>query len=349
MDPPIAPASDPFVRRREWAALDWPAWRAFLTRWAISVCSLVGGLAALFVFRRGVPHVAWIVGYVVVLWLLFTVRTQMRARLESGRSRLVAVAGDYTIQTLYHGLLLFVLPGYLASTTFDGLTVAFFVVLAAAALLTTVDPWYRVLVHPHPWCGRALFAFSIFAALNVALPLVGVPPAWALPTSAAAAGLALGPAFVERAGSWRRALGYAAGSALAGAALVWLCLPAIPPAPLQLVAPTMARAVADLEPVEPVGGRVSVDTLAAWGGVVAYTPVAAPAGLRQPILHQWRHDGRVVTTVRLPTPVLGGRAAGFRTHSRKTDFPPDPRGRWSVDVVTASGQLIGRVRFTVVP
>jgi hypothetical protein len=51
----------------------------------------------------------------------------------------------------------------------------------------------------------------------------------------------------------------------------------------------------------------------------------------------------------LPTPVLGGRSAGFRTHSRKADFGADTVGRWSVDVVTASGQLIGRVRFIVVP
>src|SRR5262245_19661265 len=347
MPDPATPVPDPFVRQRAVAVFDWPAWRAFLTRWAISVCSLAGGLAALFVFRRGVPHVAWIVGYVVVLWLLFAVLTQLRARLEAGRGCLVLLAGDYTIQTLYHGLLLFVLPGYLASTTFDSVTLAFFAVLVAAALLTTVDPWYRALVHPHPWAGRALFAFAIFAGLNVALPLVGVPPAWALPASAATAGLALAPALVERAGSWLGAVGFAAGFALVGAVLGWLCLPAIPPAPLQLVAPTMARGVANLEPVEPIGSWIAADTLAAWGGLVAFTPVAAPAGLRQPILHQWRHDGRVVTTVRLPTPVLGGRAAGFRTHSRKADFPADPRGWWSVDVVTEAGQLIGRVRFSV--
>jgi hypothetical protein len=349
MDRPSVPVSDPFVRRREWAGLDGRAWRAFLTRWAISVCSLIGGVVTLFVFRRGVPHVAWIVGYAVVLWLLFAVLTQTRARLESRGGRLVVVAGDYTIQTLSHGLLLFVLPGYLASTTFDGLTLPFFVLLAAAALLTAVDPWYRALVQRRPWCGRALFAFSIFAGLNVALPLVGVPPAWALPSGAAVTGLALAPAFVAPAGSWLRGLGCAAGSALAGAALGWLCLPAIPPVPLQLAAPTMARGIANLEPVDPVGGRVAAETLTAWGGLVAYTPVVAPAGLRQAIRHVWRHDGRVVTTVQLPTPVLGGRAAGFRTHSRKTDFPPDSRGRWSVDVVTASGQLIGRVRFTVEP
>ena len=215
--------------------------------------------------------------------------------------------------------------------------------------LTTIDPWYRALIHPYPPVSRAFFGFSIFAGLNVALPLVGVPPAWAPPGSAALAGLALAPAFVERAGGWPRAAARAALWGALAAAVVRLALPTIPPAPLQLTRPTLARAVDQLEPVQPVGGRISAATLAEWGGLVAYTPVLAPAGLRQPIEHRWRRDGRVVTTVRLPTPVLGGRASGFRTYSRKSDFPANPVGHWSLDVVTASGQLIGRLRFTVVP
>jgi hypothetical protein len=39
-----------------------------------------------------------------------------------------------------------------------------------------------------------------------------------------------------------------------------------------------------------------------------------------------------------------GRVPGY---SRKSDFPPDALGCWTVDVVTASGQLIGRLRFRV--
>jgi hypothetical protein len=341
----VAPTAPSLRRRARGAAGPPGGWRAALRRWGVSIASLVSGVVTLLVFRRGVPHVGWIVGYLVACWLLFTALSQARDALLARGRHLVVVAGDYTIQTLYHGLLLFVLPGYFASTTFDGATGLFFGALLAAALLTTIDPWYRALVHPRPWLGRAFLGFSLFAGLNVALPLVGVPPAAAVLWSAGLAALGLGPAYLD--GDWRGALGRTAGTALAAVAAAWVALPAIPPAPVHLVRPTLARAVVDLEPVEPVAGRISDGTLRAWGGLVAFTPVAAPAGLRQPIEHRWRHEGRVVTTVRLATPITGGRPGGFRTYSRKTDFPPGAPGRWSVDVVTASGQLIGRLRFRV--
>jgi hypothetical protein len=312
----------------------------------VSIASLLSGLAVLFVFRRGVPHVAWIVGYVVVLWLLFAVLTQTRARLLTRGRHRVLLAADYTVQTLYHGLLLFVLPGYLASTTADGPTLPFFVLVCAAAILTTIDPWYAAVVSSWPVLGRALFGFSLFAGLNVALPLLGVEPARAVVASAALAAAGLFPAELAHGMVWWRALGALGGCAALAAGLAWALMPAVPPAPLHLVRPTMARDVLDLEPVEPLGPRIPRAALAA-GGLVAYTPVSAPAALQQPVVHRWRHRGRVVAAVALPTPVRGGRAAGFRTYSRKTDFPADPRGSWSVDVVTASGQLIGRLRFTV--
>jgi uncharacterized protein DUF5924/DUF2914 family protein len=337
-----------FLPSRRLALADVPAWRRFLWRWGISLASLASGLVTLFIFRRGVPHVGWIIGYVVVLWLVFAVLSQMREALLAGGRHLVVAAGDYTIQTLYHGLLLFVLPGYFAATTFDGITVAFFLVLAAAALLTTVDPWYRAVVHPRPWLGLAFFGFALFAGLNVALPLIGVPPAPAVVASAALASLGLAPSFFARAGRGPRALGRAAAVGVLAVAAAWLARPAVPPAPVSLVRPTLARTVVDLAPVDPVE-RVTLDEIRAWGGVTAFTPVAAPAALHQAIEHRWRHEGRVVLMVRLATPVQGGRPGGFRTYSRKTDFAADAYGRWSVDVVTASGQLIGRLRFRVDP
>jgi hypothetical protein len=86
-----------------------------------------------------------------------------------------------------------------------------------------------------------------------------------------------------------------------------------------------------------------------WTELAAYTAVYAPAGVRQPIAHVWWRDGGRLARVALPTPVMGGRREGFRTFSRFTDLKPPVAGRYRVDVVTASGQLIGRLRFTVTP
>jgi hypothetical protein len=49
------------------------------------------------------------------------------------------------------------------------------------------------------------------------------------------------------------------------------------------------------------------------------------------------------------SPVLGGRAQGFRTWSRKTDLGQPLPGAYAVDVQTASGQLIGRLSFQITP
>ena len=278
------------------------------------------------------PHVGWIVGYVVGLWLLFAVLSQARDALLAGGRHLVVAAGDYTIQTLYHGLLLFVLPGYFASTTFDGITVVFFAVLVAAALLTTVDPWYRALVHPRPWLGLAFFGFSLFAGLNVALPLVGVPPAAAVVLSAGLGALGLTPTFFRARGTLgarRRAGGRAR-----------------PPGRRRGVARAAGRAARAGEPGPPHAGarrgrsragrargaRSPLSELRAWGGLTAFTPVAAPAALppgdRAPVaargargLDGAAHDAGAGRPAR---------AASAPTRARRTSRPtPRAAGRWT--------------------
>ena len=321
----------------------------WLRRWGISLASLALGLATLLVFRRGLPHVGWIVGYLLLLWLVFAVRAELGAPLGTRGQRLAAGAADYTIQTLYHNLLLFVLPAYFAAATFTSANVVLPAGVAAGALLTAVDPWYARLVKDHPLLQQALLGFSIFAALNVALPLVGVRPIFALLGSAALAGLALTPAFHRRGRvSWAQAHAFAVALALVAVAVVWLGRGFVPPAPLALARAVVARDVVNLEPVDASAGPISAATVAAWGGLTAYTAVYAPAGLRQAIAHVWRRDGAAIARIAL-SPIRGGRAEGFRTWSRRTDLRAPLAGRYTVDVVTASGQLIGRLSFTITP
>ena len=324
---------------------------AWLGRWGVSLASLAAGLLALFVFRGGLPHVAWIVGYLLLLWLLFAVLTQVRQSLEaSGRKsrRLIVAAADYTIQSLYHGLLLFVLPAYYAAATLTAPNAAFLALLIALALLATFDPWYQALVRPRPWLGYLFFVVSIFAALNVALPLVGLPPFPSLVASAFLASIALAPAVRRtRRTAWPAAFRVTVAAGIVAATLVALGRAWIPAAPLFMARGALAWNVASIDSVEPLAAAINAGELKRRG-LVAYTAIYAPAGLSQPVSHVWRRNGRVVTVVDL-SPVRGGRREGFRTQSRKTTFPADPAGRWTVDVMTGSGQLIGRLRFRVTP
>jgi hypothetical protein len=320
-------------------------------QWGISVASFVGGLLALFVFRRELPHATWIVGYLLVLWLVVAATVQVRdvlAARPGRRPRLVLTAADYTIQTLYHGILLFLLPAYWASTTLTSSNVVFLALLGALVLVATVDPWYRALVHPRPCLQWTFFFVAVFAALNAALPLLGVQPYPALILAGWLAGTALTPV-VRRTARWPWAPAFAvtASVSLAVGLVLSQARALVPPVPLSLARAAVARDVADFEPVGPVVGPITAAEVQERG-LVAYTAVHAPAGLKQRIVHVWRHEGRPVDVVPL-APVRGGRREGFRTFSRKATFPPDAAGRWTVDVVTGSGQLIGRLRFRVTP
>jgi hypothetical protein len=320
---------------------------AFARRWGISLASFVGGLLTLFVFRRGLPNVALIVGYLLLLWILVAVLVQTRDTLaasERRAHRLVLTATEYAVQTLYHGVLLFLLPAYWAATTLTSVNVVFLAALVVLALLATFDPWYQAVVHPRPWAGYVFFLVSLFGALNLALPLVGLPPVAALVLAAWMAVVALTPA-VCRARGWPLPQGlavtivvgmFAAGAALAGRV-------AIPPAPLFQANARLAwnvGSVDSLEPRSPIPAAALLEH-----GLVAYTAIYAPAGLKQPVEHIWRQNGVIINVIRLT--VEGGRREGYRTYSRKASFPANPAGRWTVDVTTAAGQLIGRVRFVV--
>jgi hypothetical protein len=315
----------------------------WLRRWGISFASLGGGILTLFVFRRGLPNVAWIIGYLLILWLLFSLITKVR----DAAHRLVTTTVDYTIQTLNHGLLLFVLPAYYEASTLASVNVVFVVVLAALILLATFDPWYQAFVHPRPWLANVLFVISIFAALNVALPLLGVRPYVALLLSAWASVVAITPAVRGAlAGSWASAVLATSVGGVAAAALVGVGCVAIPPAPLFVARADLQWNVGTVDSLEPRAHAIRVDDLRKHG-LTAYTAIYAPAGLRQPVAHVWKQDGRVRDVVRFKA-VAGGRREGYRTFSRKTTFPADPIGRWTVDVMTTSGQLIGRLSFWVV-
>lgn len=89
--------------------------------------------------------------------------------------------------------------------------------------------------------------------------------------------------------------------------------------------------------------------LASGEKAFVFTAVFAPSGLSTALRHQWQYFS--TTTDRWETrsdvkfTINGGRDGGFRGYSQKQNIEA---GSWRVNVLTEYGQIIGRIRFTVV-
>ena len=247
--------SDKWVDRKAaaWHALwDRCPGLGWLRTWGVSGISICSGLVTLLIFRRGIEYFPLVIGYLLLLWLAGVLLAEHRQRLSERAPRAVTTAIDYTVQTLLHGLLLFLLPIYYASTTLTSGNVWFLLVLVGASILTTIDPWYRTGPNRLGGSSRALWARVVFRAecgfsSHRGGERHGAPPerrpraCWLSAPSSAGAWVR---------GGWRRRCGPGCG-AVAIAVGLWLVREWMPPVPLHLTHYTFARAVDHLEPVEP--------------------------------------------------------------------------------------------------
>jgi hypothetical protein len=81
----------------------------------------------------------------------------------------------------------------------------------------------------------------------------------------------------------------------------------------------------------------------------AYSSIFAPGAFTASVAHRWElYDAgkkQWVTKAFIPFPLAGGRKNGYRGYSEILDAQP---GQWRVTIETVNGQVIGRIRFTVV-
>lgn len=83
--------------------------------------------------------------------------------------------------------------------------------------------------------------------------------------------------------------------------------------------------------------------------VYVYSAIFSPSELNTTIVHEWQfydeNKGKWILESRINLPVIGGRDGGFRTFSAQSNLFS---GKWRVNVETAEGQLIGRLRFNII-
>lgn len=314
-------------------------------------------LMAIFGFVSGVASYVLVEGreafaqaiaiLMLVSWLLLVLEPWIRKLFRKlfGIS-LPVVVMRFGTQMVHQESLFFVLPFFIAATTWNHTQALFTATLALSALVSVVDPIYYGQLAKRRSLYMVFHAMTLFAVLLVVLPLI-----FLLNTEQSLL-LALTVSLVFSIPSlwdsmpdmrwWKMPLRIVLLCVLGVG--VWQARVLIPPAALEVNGMTLSMQV-DRELRSPGDSvtRLSERELRD-SGLYAWTSVKAPRGLRESIHHVWIHNGTEVDRIPLH---IEGYESGYRAWTHKLNFYDDVVGNWQVRVVTDSGQLIGLARFEV--
>jgi len=314
----------------------------------MALFGFVSGVASFLLVERRESYAQLIALLMLSSWIWLVLENWLRAGLlRRFGFDLPPTLLRYATQMVQQESLFFVLPFFLVVTSWDHGQAVFTVLLLLCALISVIDPIYYKHLAPRRSLFIVFHTLSLFAVLLVALPLIlhlttGQSLALALLMALLFSLPSLGK-LLRNDRWWQRPLLVLMLVALAGG--LWQGRRWVPPATLRLVEITLSQ---QIDPEERTAGA-SLDRIDAVSlhrdGLYALTAVAAPRGLQEQIHHVWLHKG--VEVDRITLDIAGGRKEGYRAWTHKRNFPADSLGRWQVQVITDSGQLIGLTRFTV--
>ncbi|APX94930.1 hypothetical protein BWR19_06895 [Halomonas sp. 1513] len=315
--------------------------------WVWPPIAFGAGVASFFLVDRQQWLGAALALGMLLAWLLLLSESVIgRALSRRGYPTLPRGATTFIAQLIHQETLFFSLPFLLATTVWASGQALFTLLIMGLALLSILDPLYFKLAERYRWVYFAFHAQCVFVVVLVTLPIMlqlttseslyyalGLMVLFSLPSL-------MHLVQPKRIRSWFAMLGLTL--LLAGAA--WTGRGWVPPANLWLTGSALSPQL-NVESRTPGGSVALTRDALAESGLYAYTAIRAPRGLQEEVFHEWRHDGELIDRIALT--IHGGRQQGYRAWSRKQNFPAESDGRWRVDVVTASGQRLGVLRFTV--
>jgi len=312
--------------------------------WLHSAYALALGVVFMWLGARNFLWLRLAAIHVIVIWSASLLLSNFVDRPDHTsvwwhRLRLVI---NYVTKNFYQQILFFILPIYAGSATFPSRNIIFVAVLGASAIISTLDIVYDRHLSRRRGLNALFFAFNLFAALAVAMPILwSISNAWALRLASLGATIgyvtiALPPTDLARKRTWKAV---AAGGAVL-LVLIQFLLPYVPPAPLRLT-DTVFGTGFDRRRFEATG-QMS-DLPPGWTGrLYVVTSLHAPLGLKDAVEIRWIR-GQELLWASKSHDFVGGRERGFRLWSSVPISPATQTGTVRLEVVTASGQLIGRV------
>lgn len=314
--------------------------------WLLPLLSFVAGWISFALVQRG-EHLSRLIAALTLLgWIALLAEDFLGnwiARISRGR--LSETLLHFATQSLQIEILFFALPFLIAATHHDAGQMIFTGIVMVAALTCTIDPLYTGRLASTAARSVAFHAFCSFLAGLVVLPIaLQLPLEKAVPLSlglTALLTLLCVPRMFRDVSRLRGCVRICV--MLAVLTGVWFARAHIPPAGLVVKQALITATVSeDLEPGAPLRMIPAADLA---NGLDAFVAVHAPLGLAQSVTFEWFYKDELLD--RIPATIKGGRAEGFRTYSRKQNFPLDSVGPWTVNLRTPDGQLIHRLTFSV--
>lgn len=259
---------------------------------------------------------------------------------------------SYLMKNLFQSMLFFQLPFYWKSSSFTAGTAGVLVGLATCAVLSTLDLVFDRVLLRFKLVASLFFALTLFGAANLVIPAL-LPNTPIILTLLVAGGLSLATLVLFHVSlqSLRRpvALGGFTVFLAAGTSLLYASRRAIPPVPVYVVEAgvgTSLRADGKLESEVLVLRKTALPD-SAEGALYAVAEVAV-VGEREQFRHVWRRGDEVLAHEAADT-VPSNQRGQVRVASRMPmrALSEEAVGRYTVDVVTTSDQIVGRVRFEI--
>ena len=326
--------------------------------WLHSFYALGLGVLVMLFAQKGYEQARWLMLGVIGLWLLIIVFYRLFGTAgppQTGTSvklRIGFFVMTYVMKNLYQGMLFFLIPFYYRSTTFGTPSQWFLVLLAIVSLLATLDVVFDRYLMRYRVLSASYFFFTLFAALNLALPafLPNLGPRASLIAATLLALVGYVSLHMRALALRRRDIRYwlagLSGAAMALSAVVGPLVPPVPYAVLEGsgIGPGIYRG-------RMLTASYHAVVASSVGDLVALTTILAPGMTSlEGFKHVWRRDGR---EFRVVTPSEGGysetpSAMILTSKLSRSDLPTNPVGHWSVEVLTSDDRLVGRVVCQVV-
>jgi Family of unknown function (DUF5924) len=350
--PPGAPHADepslsPRVRR--FHRLMRQAW------WLHSFGALAFGVGVMLFARKGLEYADAVLTVLVLAWVLvflalrFVVGPTNTSPDERRAKKGLRLVTNYVIKQLYQQMFFFLVPLYASSATWSWTSWNWWLVpiLLTFAVLSTMDLVFDNFIMQRRIVASTMYGVCVFAVLNLTLPLVfGFQHFDALLIAAATTAPTVALlGFRVRTVIQPRGIFLTAGVAIGMVFAVYYGRAGIPPAPMAMAHGSAGHGTPG--EYECVPGPVREMRRDQLDLLRCVTHISDPGGPRDPVIHVWRHAGRVIARLP-PDPMPSCPGQILRSALGDTRLPSDPRGKWSCTAETGDGQLIGRTVWRVI-